>query len=201
MAIKGGWLMIPLLILSVMAVYIFAKKWWIIKNADQNSAELLNQVAVCFKEGRLNKASELCRASQDPIARMLEKGLSKMDRPMEEIKNAVENSANLEVSRLEKGLPGLATIAGGAPMIGFLGTVVGMIQAFYNMSQAGNNIDISLLSSGIYTAMVTTVAGLIVGIFAYFFYNYLTTKVSDMVYKMQYTTTEFMEMVVKEKEI
>ncbi len=201
MAIKGGWLMIPLLILSVMAVYIFAKKWWLIKNADQNSVELLNKVSACFKEGRLNKASELCKTSQDPVARMLEKGLSKMDRPLGEIKNAVENCANLEVSRLEKGLPGLATIAGGAPMIGFLGTVTGMIQAFYNMSQAGNNIDISLLSSGIYTAMVTTVAGLIVGIFAYFFYNYLTTKVSDMVYKMQYTTTEFLEMVVKEKEI
>lgn len=102
---------------------------------------------------------------------------------------------NVEVARLEKGLPMLATIAGGAPMIGFLGTVIGMVQAFYNMSAAGNNIDITLLSGGIYTAMVTTVAGLIVGILAYFGYNYLTARISDLVYKMQNNTIEFMDLL------
>ena len=120
-----------------------------------------------------------------------------MGRPLTDIQAAVENMGNIEVARLEKGLPTLASIAGGAPMIGFLGTVLGMVQAFFNMSQAGNNIDITLLSSGIYTAMITTVAGLIVGILAYFGYNYLTSKVSDLVFTLQSNTIEFMDLLHK----
>ena len=118
-----------------------------------------------------------------------------MGRPLTDIQTAVENMGNIEVARLEKGLPTLASIAGGAPMIGFLGTVLGMVQAFFNMSQAGNNIDITLLSGGIYTAMITTVAGLIVGILAYFGYNYLTSKVSDLVFTLQSNTIEFMDLL------
>ena len=125
----------------------------------------------------------------------VEKGIERMGRPLQDIQTAVENMGNVEVARLEKGLPMLATIAGGAPMIGFLGTVMGMVQAFFNMAQAGSNIDITLLSGGIYTAMVTTVAGLIVGIMAYFGYNFLTAQVSDVVFKMQNTTVEFMDML------
>lgn len=199
MAIKGGWLMIPLFALSILAVYIFAKKWWIINNITKSSDALLEGVEAYLKECRYSKATDLCKESDNPIARMLLKGLSKMDRPVEEIKQAVENQAQVELAILERSLPLLATISGGAPMIGFLGTVMGMIQAFYNMSQAGNNIDISLLSGGIYTAMVTTVAGLVVGIMAYFFYNYLTSKVSDIVFKMQCATNNFIEVAQQEK--
>ena len=199
MAIKGGWLMIPLFALSILAVYIFAKKWWIINNITKSSDALLEGVEAYLKVCRYSKTTDICKEQDNPIARMLLKGLSKMDRPVEEIKQAVENQAQVELAILERSLPLLATISGGAPMIGFLGTVMGMIQAFYNMSQAGNNIDISLLSGGIYTAMVTTVAGLVVGIMAYFFYNYLTSKVSDIVFKMQCATNNFIEVAQQEK--
>ena len=135
----------------------------------------------------------LCKKTDSPIARMVEKGIERIGKPLGDIQTAVENVGNLEVAKLEKGLPLLATIAGGAPMIGFLGTVMGMVQAFFNMSTAGNNIDITLLSGGIYTAMITTVGGLFVGILAYFGYNFLTSRVSDVVFKMENTTIEFMD--------
>ena len=124
---------------------------------------------------------------------MVEKGIERIGKPLGDIQTAVENVGNLEVAKLEKGLPLLATIAGGAPMIGFLGTVMGMVQAFFNMSTAGNNIDITLLSGGIYTAMITTVGGLIVGILAYFGYNYLTSRISDVVFTMENATIGFMD--------
>jgi biopolymer transport protein ExbB len=146
-------------------------------------------------EGKMKSAITLCQQTDTPVARLVEKGIERMGRPLQDIQTAVENMGNVEVARLEKGLPMLATIAGGAPMIGFLGTVMGMVQAFFNMAQAGSNIDITLLSGGIYTAMVTTVAGLIVGIMAYFGYNFLTSQVSDVVFKMQNTTVEFMDML------
>ena len=129
---------------------------------------------------------------------MVETGIHRMGRPMTDIQGAIENIGNVEVARLEKGLPLLATIAGGAPMIGFLGTVLGMVKAFFNMSKAGNNIDITLLSDGIYTAMLTTVGGLIVGIIAYFGYNWLTSQVSNLVYKMESSTLEFIDIILNE---
>ena len=144
-------------------------------------------------EGKKKSALALCKKTDSPIARMVEKGIERIGKPLGDIQTAVENVGNLEVAKLEKGLPLLATIAGGAPMIGFLGTVMGMVQAFFNMSTAGNNIDITLLSGGIYTAMITTVGGLFVGILAYFGYNFLTSRVSDVVFKMENTTIEFMD--------
>jgi biopolymer transport protein ExbB len=126
---------------------------------------------------------------------MLEKGISRIGRPLTDVNAAIENVGNLEISKLEKGLPVLASVAGGAPMIGFLGTVIGMLQAFYDMSNAGNNIDVTLLSTGIYQAMVTTVAGLIVGIIAYFAYNILVSNVEKVVFKMEATTSEFMDLL------
>ena len=146
-------------------------------------------------EGKTKAAVSLCEQFDSPIARMEQKGKDRIGRPLQDIQTTVENTGNVEVARLEKGLPLLATVAGGAPMIGFLGTVMGMIQAFFNMSQAGNNIDITLLSGGIYTAMVTTVGGLIVGILAYFGYNYLTSSISDLVFKMESTTIDFMDIL------
>lgn len=195
MAFKGGWLMIPLLLLSILSIYIFGERWWAIKKATQIDDNFMRNIHDYIHEGKIKAAINLCKSQETPIARLIEKGIERIGRPLTDIQTAVENMGNVEVARLEKGLPWLATIAGGAPMIGFLGTVIGMIQAFYNMSQAGSNIDITLLSGGIYTAMVTTVAGLIVGIMAYFGYNYLVARIDNIVYKMESNTIEFMDLL------
>lgn len=195
MAVKGGWLMIPLLILSIAAIYIFGMKWWTIRKASEVDPHFMKDIRDLLHDGKIKAAQTLCAEKDTPVSHLIEKGIERMGRPLTDIQTAVENMGNIEVARLEKGLPWLASIAGGAPMIGFLGTVIGMIQAFFNMSQAGSNIDISLLSGGIYTAMITTVAGLIVGILAYFGYNYLTAKVSDVVFSLQSNTIEFMDLL------
>ena len=195
MAVKGGWLMLVLLALSIVAIYIFGQKWWAIRKAANIDKNFMNEIRNLIHEGKINAALEMCKNDNSPIARLVEKGIERIGRPLSDIQAAVENTGNVEVAKLEKNLPILATISGGAPMIGFLGTVAGMIQAFFNMSQAGNNIDITLLSGGIYTAMVTTVGGLFVGIIAYFGYNYLTSKISDLVFMMESTTIEFMDML------
>ena len=195
MATKGGWLMIVLLILSIIAIYIFGNKWWMIRKAGNIDKNFMKDIHDLIHEGKIKSALALCEKYDSPIARLVEKGIERIGRPLPDIQAAVENMGNVEVARLEKSLPTLATIAGGAPMIGFLGTVSGMIQAFFRMSTAGNNIDITLLSGGIYEAMVTTVGGLFVGIIAYFGYNYLTSQISNLVFKMERTTIEFIDML------
>ncbi|MCK9304362.1 MAG: MotA/TolQ/ExbB proton channel family protein [Bacteroidales bacterium] len=195
MAFKGGWLMIPLFILSILTVYLFGERWWAIRKASKVDENFMRNIHDYVHEGKIKAAVNMCQSHETPIARLIEKGIERIGRPLADIQAAVENTGNVEIARLEKNLAFLATIAGGAPMIGFLGTVIGMIQAFYNMSQAGNNVDITLLSGGIYTAMVTTVAGLIVGIMAYFGYNYLVSKIDDIVYKMETYTIEFMDLL------
>ena len=200
MAAKGGWLMLVLLALSIIAIYIFGKKWWAIRQAGKLDKNFIKDVDNSLLEGKVKSARALCRRSGTPIARMIEKGVERIDKPLSDIRIAVENVANVEVAKLEKGLPILATIAGGAPMIGFLGTVMGMVQAFFNMSQAGNNIDITLLSGGIYTAMISTVGGLIVGILAYFGYNFLTARVTSLVSKMEAISIEFLDAAQARKE-
>lgn len=195
MATKGGWLMLVLLALSIVALYIFGKKWWMIRQAGKIDKNFMMDIRDYVHEGKIKSAQTLCTKFDSPIARMIESGIAHTGKPLEDIQSAVENVGNVEVARLEKGLPYLAMIAGGAPMIGFLGTVIGMVQAFFNMSQAGNNIDITLLSSGIYTAMITTVGGLIVGILAYFGYNFLTAEVSNIVFQMESSTIEFMDLI------
>ena len=195
MATKGGWLMLVLLVLSIIALYIFGKKWWMIRQANKIGKNFMDDIRDYIHEGKIKSALTLCEKYDAPVARLVEKGIGRIGRPLADIQTAVENTANVEVARLEKGLSTLATISGGAPMIGFLGTVIGMIQAFFNMSQAGNNIDITLLSSGIYTAMVTTVGGLIVGILAYFGYNYLSSSINSLVFKMESATIEFMDLL------
>ena len=195
MACKGGWLMIVLLILSIIAIYIFGKKWWLISRAGKVDKNFMNDIRDYIHEGKIKSALTLCERYDTPVSRLVGKGIERIGRPLGDIQTAVENTGNVEIARLERGLPILATIASGAPMIGFLGTVMGMIQAFFNMSQAGNNIDITLLSNGIYTAMVTTVGGLIVGIIAYFGYNYLTSRISDLVFQMERTTIDFMDLL------
>ena len=194
----GGPLMWVLLALSVVAVYIIGKKWWVLNKASKIDSNFMNDIRDYVTSGKLKSAATLCGKYDNPVARMIETGIHRLGRPMSDIQSAIENIGNVEVSRLEKGLPVLASIAGGAPMIGFLGTVLGMVRAFFNMSTAGSNIDISLLSGGIYTAMITTVGGLIVGIVAYFGYNFLTAKVSNLVYKMESSTTEFIDILLHE---
>ena len=195
MAKAGGWLMIVLLILSIMAIYIFGSKWWMIRKAGQRDKNFMKDIRDLIHDGKIKTATDLCQKYDSPIARVVEKGIERIGRPLQDIQTAVENMGNVEVARLEKGLAMLATISGGAPMIGFLGTVTGMIQAFFRMSTAGNNIDITLLSGGIYEAMVTTVGGLFVGIIAYFGYNFLTSQISNLVFKMESTTIEFIDML------
>ena len=195
MATKGGWLMLVLLLLSIMAIYIFGNKWWLIRRAGKIDKNFMKDIRDLIHEGKIKSALALCQKYDSPVARLVEKGIERIGRPLPDIQAAVENMGNVEVARLEKGLPMLATIAGGAPMIGFLGTVSGMIQAFFRMSTAGNNIDITLLSGGIYEAMVTTVGGLFVGIIAYFGYNYLTSQISNLVFKMENATIAFIDML------
>ena len=195
MAAKGGWLMIILAILSVITIYIFGQKWWMLHKAANIDRNFMRDIRDYIHEGKTKSAIALCEKYDSPVARLVEKGIERIGRPLSDIQTAVENMGNVEVARLEKGLPLLATIAGGAPMIGFLGTVIGMVQAFFNMSNAGNNIDITLLSSGIYTAMITTVGGLIVGILAYFGYNFLTARISSLVYNMESATIKFLDML------
>ena len=195
MATKGGWLMIVLFILSLIAIYIFGSKWWMIHKASQIDKNFINDIRDLMHDGKTRSAIELCQSYDSPVARLIEKGIERNGRPLQDIQTAVENMGNVEVGRLEKGLGMLATIAGGAPMIGFLGTVTGMIQAFFKMSTAGNNIDITLLSGGIYEAMITTVGGLFVGIIAYFGYNFLSSQISNLVFKMESTTIEFIDML------
>ena len=195
MAINGGWIMIPLALLSVVSVYIFFERYMAIKKASREDAGFMNKIKDYIHDGKIDSALALCQSHNFPISRMIEKGISRIGRPLNDVNTAIENVGNLEISRLEKSLPTLATVAGGAPMIGFLGTVIGMIRAFFDMASAGNNIDVGVLSSGIYTAMVTTVAGLIIGIIAYFAYNILVAKVEKVVFKMEASTMEFMDLL------
>ncbi|HZH73537.1 MAG TPA: MotA/TolQ/ExbB proton channel family protein [Mariniphaga sp.] len=195
LAFKGGWIMIPIIALSIIGVYIFFDRYFAIKKAGQFDPGFLEKIKVYISGGKIDEAIMLCRSNSNPASRMIEKGISRIGRPLNDVNAAIENVGNLEIAKLEKGLPVLASVAGGAPMIGFLGTVMGMIQAFYDMANAGNNIDVTLLSTGIYQAMVTTVAGLIVGIIAYFAYNILVSNVEKVVFKMEATTSEFMDLL------
>jgi biopolymer transport protein ExbB len=195
LAIKGGWIMIPIAILSVIAVYIFIERYLSIKKASQTDINFMNKIKDYIHDDKIDSALALCQSTNSPVARMIEKGLQRIGRPLNDINAAIETIGNLEISTLEKSLPTLATVSGAAPMIGFLGTVIGMIRAFYDMSNAGNNIDVSLLSNGIYTAMVTTVAGLMVGILAYLAYNILVAKVEKVIFQLEANTSEFMDLL------
>jgi biopolymer transport protein ExbB len=195
LAFKGGWVMIPILVLSIIAVYIFFERYFAIKKAEKVDFNFMNKIKDYIHDDKIDSAITLCQSSDNPVAKMIEKGISRIGRPLNDINAAIENVGKLEIYKLEKGLPTLATVAGAAPMIGFLGTVMGMIRAFYDMSNAGANIDVSLLSSGIYTAMITTMAGLMVGIVAFLAYNALVAKVEKVVFRLEANTTEFMDLL------
>ncbi len=193
--IKGGWVMIPIVLLSLIAIYIFVERWYVIAKAGKEDMNFMDRIKDYIYDGKIEAATDLCKSSNTPASHMVEKGISRIGRPLNDVNTAIENVGKLEVYKLEKGLTTLATIAGAAPMVGFLGTVIGMIKAFYDMANAGNNIDVSLLSNGIYTAMVTTAAGLVVGILAYFAYNTLVARVEKVIFKLEATSSEFMDIL------
>jgi len=195
MALKGGWLMLVLAFLSIVVFYILFERMHVIRKAGKEDPEFMFKIKDYVKDGNIKAAVSYCQKIDTPAARMIERGIHRIGRPVNDVQAAVENAGNLEVAKLEKGLNVMATIAGGAPMIGFLGTVIGMVRAFFEMANAGNNIDITLLSGGIYQAMITTVAGLIVGIIAMFAYNYLVTLVDGIVNKMEAKTMAFMDLL------
>lgn len=195
MAMKGGWIMLVLALLSIICFYIFFERWAVIRKADKDDPLFMERIRDYIHSGEVKSAINYCRVTNTPAARMIEKGITRMGRPVADIQAAIENAGNLEIAKMERRLPVIATISGGAPMIGFLGTVTGMVQAFWEMANAGNNIDITLLSGGIYEAMITTVGGLIVGIAAMFSYNYLVAKVDGVVRNMEASTLAFMDLL------
>ena len=195
LAIKGGWVMIPIILLSFVAAYIFIERYYVIRKATKEDINFMNRIKDYIHDGKIDAALAMCRVNDSPSARMVEKGISRLGRPLHDISTAIENVGKLEISKLEKSFPTLATITGAEPMLGFLGTVIGMVRSFYAMSQAGNNIEVSLLSDGIYTALITTVAGLIVGILGYFAYNTLVVRVERVVFNLEATLTEFMDIL------
>ncbi len=193
--LKGGFFMIPLLLLSILSVYIFVERLLVIRKAAHEDDSFMERIKDYIHESDIDTALTLCRKTDTPAARLIAKGISRLGRPMNDVLVAIENVGNIEIARLEKGFPWLATTAAGAPMIGFLGTVTGMIRAFYNMASAGNNADITTLSGGIYEALVTTVAGLLVGIIALFAYNYLVARVDGVMNQLESKTMEFMDLL------
>ena len=195
LAWKGGWIMGVLLVLSFVAIFIFIQRFTIIRRAKKNDESFMNRIKDYIHDGKIDSALNLCRKTKNPSARMIEKGISRLGRPMNDVLVAIENVGNIEVAKLEKGFPIIATIAAIAPMIGFLGTVTGMVRAFFEMANAGTNVDITLLSGGIYEALVTTVGGLVVGIIALFGYNYLVSQVDTVVNNMESKTMEFMDLL------
>jgi biopolymer transport protein ExbB len=195
LALKGGWVMLPIILFSLIAIYIFIERFIVIRRASKEEHNFMNNIRDFMHDGRVESALTLARNNDSPIARMIEKGILRLGKPLNDINAAIENVGKLEISKLEKNIAGLATVAGVAPMLGFLGTVMGMVRAFYDMSMAGNNIDISLLSSGIYQAMVTTVAGLIVGIIAFVCYNILVARIEKIVFMLEARATEFIDLL------
>lgn len=196
MAQYGGWIMIVLALLLAWAVYIFIERMVVLKTATKEDRSFMDRIRDYIHDGKIDSALNLCKQTNTPASRMIEKGITRIGRPMQDVQVAVENVGNLEVGKLEKGLVIMATIAGGAPMLGFLGTVLGMIRTFYNMAQtSGGVIEMSALSTGMYEAMVTTVGGLIVGILAMFAYNMLVARIDRVVRLLEARTMEFMDLL------
>ena len=195
LTMAGGWLMIPLALLAVVSIYIFFERLFAINRANRQDKSFMDRIKDFIHRGDVDQALKLCQDTDTPYSRMIEKGVTRIGRPMNDVLVSIENVGNMEIAKLEKGFNWLATTAAGAPMIGFLGTVIGMVQAFFQLASAGNNSNVSILAGGIYQALVTTVAGLIVGIIALFAYNYLTSRVNKVMNKLEGKTMEFMDLL------
>ncbi|MDR0789799.1 MAG: MotA/TolQ/ExbB proton channel family protein [Bacteroidales bacterium] len=195
LAVKGGWIMIVLGVLSIIAVYLFIERYLALNKAFKEDQSFMTSIKNFIHKGDVQSARNLTSTNNSPIGKMLDKGLSRLGKPLNDINQAVENVGKLEVARLENGISIIGTIAGIGPSLGFLGTVTGMVKAFFAMSKAGNNIDITLLSGGIYEAMITTVGGLIVGILANFMYSILVGRISQIITLLEARTMEFMDIL------
>lgn len=187
--------MVPLALLLLLSIYVFAERAIVIARASKEDNNFMNRIRGYVHEGELQSALNLCQATQSPAARLIEKGITRIGRPMNDVLVAIENTGNLEISKLSRGLPWLATTAAGAPMLGFLGTVIGMVEAFYAIASSGNSANIGTFASGIYTALVTTVAGLVVGVIALFAYNILVARINSVMNLLEQKTMEFMDLL------
>ena len=195
LTMAGGWLMIPLALLAIVSIYIFFERLFAINRANRQDNSFMDRIKDMIHRGEVDQALKICQDANTPYSRMIEKGVTRIGRPMNDVLVAIENVGNMEIAKMEKGFNWLATTAAGAPMIGFLGTVTGMVQAFYSLASAGQNSNVSILASGIYEALVTTVAGLVVGILALFAYNYLTSRVNKIMNRLEGNTMEFMDLL------
>lgn len=195
LCVEGGLIMIPLAILSIVCIYIFIERWLVLRKANQEDSTFMKRIKDYIHEGELESAMNLCKKNGSCYARLIGKGISRIGRPMNDVLVAIENTGNIEIANLGKGLPWLATTAAGAPMLGFLGTVTGMVEAFFNLASAGSSANIDVLAGGIYEALVTTVAGLIVGIIALFAYNYLVARINSVMNQLETKTMEFMDLL------
>lgn len=193
--LNGGYMMIPILLLWIGAIYIFVERLLIIRTSSRTPADFKDRIRSLVLSGDVSGARMLCAQTDTPVARMIEKGISRIGSPLKNIEVSIENTGKVEIYRLEKNLSIMATISGAAPMIGFLGTVTGMIQAFIAIAQEEGSVSPKLLSSGIYEAMVTTAAGLFVGILAYLGYNYLVAKVQKVIHSMEYMSIDFVDLL------
>lgn len=195
LCLKGGPLMIVLALLSVVSIYIFVERAIVVNRAAREDDSFMKRIRDYIHEGEIESAFNLCKKNGSPYSRLIAKGISRIGRPVNDILAAVENTGNIEIANLSKGLPWLATTAAGAPMLGFLGTVIGMVQAFYAIASEGNSANIATFSSGIYTALVTTVAGLVVGVIALFAYNYLVARINSVMNLLESKSMEFMDLL------
>lgn len=195
LTMRGGFIMIPLAILSIISIYIFVERCIAISRARKEDSSFMQRIRDYIHDGEIESARNLCQRTDTPYSRLILKGISRIGRPMNDVLVAIENTGNIEIANLEKGLPWLATTAAGGPMIGFLGTVIGMVNAFYNLASAGTSANIAVLADGIYEALVTTVAGLIVGIIALFAYNYLVARINKVMNNLEAKTMEFMDLL------
>lgn len=184
-----------LFVLLFVALYIYFERIFAIKAASKIDKNFMNQIRDHVTNGKLEAAKLLCAQTDSPVARLTEKGVSRIGKPLDDINTAIENAGTLEVYKLERNVSVLATVAGSAPMIGFLGTVIGMILAFHEMASSGGQAEMGSLAAGIYTAMTTTVAGLIVGIIAYIGYNHLVNRIDKVVHKMEANAVEFLDLL------
>lgn len=197
--VKGGYMMIPLYLLFIMAIFIFIERVITLKKASKTPKGMIDQVKMMVQSGNIEQAKLICQGEETPVAHMVAKGLERIGSPLKNIEVAIENVGKIEIYKLEKNLGLLATVSGAAPMIGFLGTVAGMIRAFIGVAQEEGMVSPKLLSTGIYEAMITTATGLVVGIVAYLGYNYLVTQVSKLIHNMEYTTIEFIDLLQDKK--
>ncbi|NRT15001.1 biopolymer transport protein ExbB [Flavobacterium sp. 28A] len=193
--LAGQIIMISLFIMFFAALYLYFERLMAINAASKIDSNFMSQIRDNIRNGRIDNAKMLCAHSKSPVARLIEKGISRIGKPLDDINTAIENAGKLEIYKLEKNVSMLATISGAGPMTGFLGTVVGMIQAFHKMASAGGQIEVGALSEGIYTAMTTTVVGLVVGIIAYVGYNHLVVKTDKIVHQMEANAVDFLDLL------